>query len=104
MLDMARRAGLPWDTILGAEVSRVYKPDPESYLATARFLGIEPHQLCLAAAHHSDLAAARACGLATAYIDRPMEYGGAPAPDRDAAQDWDFRVDSITALADALGC
>lgn len=104
MLDMARRAKLPWDAILGAEVSRVYKPLPESYLATARMLDVAPGELCLVAAHHSDLAAARGCGLMTAYIDRPQEYGGRPAPDRDAAQAWDHAADGLTALADRLGC
>jgi 2-haloacid dehalogenase len=102
MLDMARRAGLPWDAILGAELSRVYKPLPESYLATARMLGLAPSELCLVAAHHSDLAAARAAGLQTAYVARPHEYGGRPAPDADAAQDWDHEVDSLTRLADEL--
>ncbi|MGN6820161.1 MAG: haloacid dehalogenase type II [Sphingomonas sp.] len=103
MLDMARRAGLPWDAILGAEVSGYYKPDPEAYLATARALAIEPGELCLVAAHHSDLAAARGCGLLTAYVDRPMEYGGRPAPDRHSASDWEWSVASLTELADALG-
>ncbi|TCP72627.1 haloacid dehalogenase type II [Sphingomonas sp. PP-CE-1G-424] len=102
MVEMARRAALPWDAILGAEVSQVYKPLPEAYLATARMLGIDPGELCLVAAHHSDLAAARACGLMTAYIDRPMEYGGRPAPDADQAQDWDHAATSIAALADRL--
>jgi len=102
MLDMARRAGLPWDAILGAEVSGHYKPDPEAYLSTARMLAIEPSELCLVAAHHSDLAAARGCGLMTAYVDRPMEYGGRPAPDRSFAQDWEWSVGSLTELADAL--
>ncbi|MEG3084711.1 haloacid dehalogenase type II [Sphingomonas sp. PB2P12] len=102
MVEMARRAKLPWDAILGAEVSKVYKPLPEAYLATARLLGLDPGELCLVAAHHSDLAAARACGLATAYIDRPMEYGGRPAPDADQAQAWDHAVTSISALADRL--
>jgi 2-haloacid dehalogenase len=102
MVEMARRAALPWDAILGAEVSQVYKPLPEAYLATARMLGIDPGELCLVAAHHSDLAAARACGLMTAYIDRPMEYGGRPAPDADQAQDWDHATTSIAALADRL--
>ena len=102
MVEMARRAKLPWDAILGAEVSKVYKPLPEAYLATARMLGLDPGELCLVAAHHSDLAAARACGLATAYIDRPMEYGGRPAPDADQAQAWDHAVTSISALADRL--
>ena len=29
MVDMARRSGWSWDAILGAEVARHYKPDPE---------------------------------------------------------------------------
>jgi 2-haloacid dehalogenase len=103
MLDMARRAGLPWDAILGAEVSGHYKPDPEAYLATARTLAIEPGELCLVAAHHSDLAAARGCGLMTAYVDRPMEYGGRPAPDRSFAQEWEWSVSNLMDLADAFG-
>jgi 2-haloacid dehalogenase len=102
MLDMARRAGLPWDAILGAEVSGHYKPDPEAYLATARALAIEPNELCLVAAHHSDLSAARACGLLTAYVDRPMEYGGRPAPDLHFAQDWEWSMNSLIELADML--
>lgn len=102
MVAMARRAGLPWDAILGAEFSGHYKPDPESYLATARALGIAPQELCLVAAHHADLAAARACGLKTAYVDRPMEYGGRPAPDADQRQDWEYSVASLIDLADRL--
>lgn len=104
MIDMARRAGLVWDAILGAEYARAYKPQPAAYLATADALAVEPHDLCLVAAHHSDLAAARGCGLMTAYIDRPMEYGGARAFDADAAQHWEYGADSLTALAEQLGC
>ena len=104
ILDMARRAGLPWDAVLGAEFSRAYKPLPEAYLATSRALAVASGELCLVAAHHSDLAAARACGLLTAYVSRPDEYGGAPAPDAEAAQGWDWQVSSLTGLADLLGC
>lgn len=104
MLEMARRGGLPWDAILGAEVTRAYKPAPEAYLATAAILAIAPSELCLVAAHHSDLAAARRAGLLTAYVDRPTERGGAPAPDRDQRQDWDWQSDSLTDLAVQLGC
>ncbi len=104
MLELARRGGLPWDAILGAEVTRAYKPAPEAYLATAAILAIAPSELCLVAAHHSDLAAARRAGLLTAYVDRPMERGGAPAPDRDQRRDWDWQSDSLTDLAVQLGC
>ena len=104
MLELARRAGLPWDAILGAEVTQAYKPEPRAYLGTAEILGLRPGELCLVAAHHSDLAAARACGLQTAYVARPDEYGGRRTADDAAAQDWDWSADSILALADQLGC
>lgn len=104
MLALAKHSGLPWDAILGAEFSRTYKPDPKAYLATAAALNIAPEELCLVAAHHSDLAAARACGLKTAFIHRPMEYGGAPSPDANVAQNWDWSADSLTKLANVFGC
>lgn len=104
MLEMARRGGLPWDAIMGAEVTRAYKPDPRAYLGTAEILGLAPHDVCLVAAHHSDLAAARTCGLKTAFVARPMEYGGRAAPDAKLAQDWEWSADSLADLADKLGC
>ena len=42
MIDMAKRAGLPWDAILGAEVAQAYKPQPEAYLRTAEVLALRP--------------------------------------------------------------
>jgi 2-haloacid dehalogenase len=104
MVAMARHGGLPWDAILGAEFARFYKLHPQTYLSTVEALGLAPSQLCLVAAHHSDLAAARSCGLMTAYVDRPQEYGGAPAPDAHAIQQWEWSADSFTQLADLLGC
>ncbi len=104
LLAMARRGGLPWDAILGAEVSGFYKPDRRAYLRTAELLALEPGELCLVAAHHGDLAAARAAGLMCAYVDRPDEYGGAAAPDAHHEQAWEWSSASLTDLADQLGC
>ncbi len=101
-MEMARRAGLPWDAILGAEAVQAFKPMPEAYLRTADLLGIAPAELCLVAAHHSDLTAARACGLQCAYVARPLEYGGAVAPDAQMAQDWEWSVGSLVELADVI--
>ena len=75
LVNMAKHAKLPWDCILSAEVMRHYKPDPETYLGAADLLGLAPHELMMVAAHKDDLHAARACGLKTAYVTRPREYG-----------------------------
>ena len=32
LTDMAKHCGLPWDTVLGSDLVRHYKPDPEMYL------------------------------------------------------------------------
>jgi 2-haloacid dehalogenase len=75
LTNMAKRAGLPWDCILSAEVFRAYKPDPATYLGAAKVFDLSPHEVMLVAAHQDDLAAARGCGLQTAYIERPTEFG-----------------------------
>jgi 2-haloacid dehalogenase len=104
LVNMARHAGLPWDAILGAEVAQAYKPDPAAYQRTAQALDIASGELCLVAAHHGDLFAARAAGLQTAFIHRPLEYGGAPAPDLQYQQQWDYQAGSLTELAEQMGC
>jgi 2-haloacid dehalogenase len=80
LVDLARHGGLRFDCLLSAELARVYKPAPEAYRTAARLLGAEPAELMLVAAHPWDLQGARAAGLRTAFIDRPLEYGpGSPA-------------------------
>ena len=81
MTDLARFGGLPWDCILGAELVRHYKPDPEVYLSAAEFLDLQPSDVMMVAAHLGDLRAAKALGLATAFVVRPLEYGPAGRPD-----------------------
>jgi 2-haloacid dehalogenase len=63
LADMAKRAGLPWDCVLSAEVFRAYKPDPATYLGVARVFDVPPGEVMLVAAHHEDLEGARGCGL-----------------------------------------
>ena len=103
MIDMAKRAGLPWDAILGAEVVRAYKPMPEAYLRTAEVLAMRPEEVCLVAAHNDDLAAARRCGLRTAFVPRPAEHGPGQAKDLAPAQDWNLVAEDFGALATRLG-
>ncbi|MBE2263165.1 MAG: haloacid dehalogenase type II [Burkholderiaceae bacterium] len=104
LTDMAKRAGLPWDCVLSAEVFRAYKPDPATYLGVARVFDLRPDEVMLVAAHHDDLAGARACGLRTAYIERPLEFGAAHIKDVSPQPGNDLHAASLTALADQLGC
>jgi 2-haloacid dehalogenase len=102
MVDMARRAGLPWDAILGAEAARAYKPQPEAYDSAARMLRLAPAECLMVAAHPSDLAAAATRGLSTAYVARPLEYGPDRQPRRPDLGTFDYHVESFLELADAL--
>jgi len=104
IVNMARRAGLPWDAVLGAEVARHYKPEPEAYLTTASMLGLRPEQCLMVAAHNGDLAAAGAVGLRTAFVVRPTEHGPTQTTDLRAERPWDVVASSFEDLADKLGC
>jgi len=75
MVDLARHNGFCWDTVLGAEIARTYKPNREAYLASARALDLDPSACMMVAAHSRDLEAAAACGLRTAHVSRLDEYG-----------------------------
>ena len=101
-LNMAKRAGLPWDAILGAELVQAYKPMPEAYLRTAEVLAMQPDELCMVAAHPSDLQAAQSCGLRTCYVKRPMERGP-PAHAPEPPPGCDLVADDFGALAELLG-
>lgn len=101
---MAKRAGLPWDCVLSAEVFRAYKPDPATYLGVARVFDLPPQRVMLVAAHHDDLAGARACGLRTAYVERPLEFGTKRPKDVTPRPENDLHSRSLVDLADQLGC
>jgi 2-haloacid dehalogenase len=101
--NMAKRAGLPWDVVLSAELFGHFKPDPEVYLGAARLLGLTPSEAMMVAAHPGDLRAAAAQGLRTAYLPRPLEWG----PDREFRgkredDTFDLEVDSFVELTEVL--
>ena len=104
LTNMAKRAGLPWDCILSAEVFRAYKPDAATYLGVAQVFDVSPSEVMLCAAHHDDLAAARACGLQTAYIERPLEFGAQHIKDVSPQPGNDLHARDMGHLAELLGC
>ena len=104
LVNMARNVGLPWDAILGAEVARHYKPQPQAYLVTAELLDLAPHECMMVAAHNGDLVAAAALGFRTAFVPRPVEHGPDQQTDLRAEHDFDIVCESFIDLAGQLGC
>lgn len=104
LAEMAKRARLPWDCILSAEIFRAYKPDPAAYLGVAQVFDLPPHEVMMVAAHHDDLAAARGCGLLTAYVERPFEFGAKRPKDVSPVVDNTLHARSFIELAVQLGC
>jgi len=92
----SKRARVQWDGILSCEFLGYYKPSLQAYLKATRLLGLKPSEAMMVAAHEGDLAAARAAGLHTAYVNVPEEdnmAAGFEAPDDSSfdieAQDFD---------------
>lgn len=102
LVRMARQAGLPWDVVLGSDVTRRYKPEPEAYTRAAALLDLPPSAVMLVAAHNDDLVAARAAGLATGFVPRPAEHGPDQAGDLTATADWDVVAADFLELAARL--
>lgn len=89
MAHLARYAGFHWDAILGAEISRTYKPDPETYLKSCAALQLPPDQVMMVAAHNADLAAAHAVGLRTGFVPRRHEHADPERHELAPTGDWD---------------
>ena len=104
MVNMAKRACMPWDAVLGAEVARAYKPERLAYETTARLLGLANEEVMLVAAHNRDLAAARGFGFRTGFVTRPTEHGPGQTTDLQTEQDWDIVATDFRDMATQLGC
>lgn len=99
MTRLAKFGGLPWDCIVGAEIAQNYKPHRDAYLKSVSALDLTPSEVVMVAAHNDDLFAARDCGLQTAFIARPTEYGKGQTIDLKPKSDWDYVVTTIGELA-----
>jgi 2-haloacid dehalogenase len=98
---MARHAGLNWSCVISADLFGAYKTDPTVYRRATELLCLPPERVMMVAAHPADLRAAARCGLRTAYVPRPLEWGPeGPAPADFAA---DVVAPDLLALAVALG-
>lgn len=105
LTEMAKAVSLPWDCIISAELFRAYKPSRAVYLGATSMLELPPARVMLVAAHPQDLNAARACGMQTAHVPRPLEWGpvSTPSDPDNLATGFDCVAEDFLDLADILG-
>jgi 2-haloacid dehalogenase len=65
-------------------------------------LELKPEEAMMCAAHTIDLIAARDCGLRTAFIHRPHEFGPTRIADQARLGDYDIVSADILDLAEKL--
>ena len=104
LVNMAKHAGLPWDTVFSSDTFKSFKPDPAMYLGAAGALDLEPGQVMMVAAHKPDLRAAAQSGLKTAFVKRPLEHGRGAAIDLASEPGFTVNAESFLDLADQHGC
>lgn len=104
VVNMSKRAGLPWDAVFTAEMAGAFKPDPTVYRMAARYLGLEPSEIMMVASHKYDIQAAGALGFRTAFVARPLEFGKGGDVDVSFDDDFDINATDFLDLADQLDC
>ena len=102
LVNMAKYGGLPWDTVLSAELVRHYKPDKETYMSTSEFFGVPIGQVMMVAAHKNDLKSANSYGMKTAYVPRPLEHGSTTVVDTNPESYIDIVAEDFVDLSNKL--
>jgi 2-haloacid dehalogenase len=112
LTDMAKHCGLPWDTVLGSDLVKHYKPDAEMYQSAIEYLGSgDPGAVMMVAAHNNDLLSAAKHGMKTAakhgmktaYIARPYEHGAKQSRDFKAEHAFTYAAEGFEDLATQMG-
>ncbi len=104
MTDIARRNGIRFDAILGADIAQDYKPKARVYQASAEAFDLKPSECMMvsAAAHNGDMAGAAKAGLRVAAVARPDEFGPGKSSSTPKVP-VDIIAKDLNDLADKLG-
>lgn len=104
VINISKRAGLPWDAVFAAEMAGVFKPDPAIYRMAATYLGLDPADIMMVASHKYDIRAAARLGFRTAFVARPLEFGADGEVDVAYSDEFDINAADFVDLASQLGC
>ncbi|HEY0227310.1 MAG TPA: haloacid dehalogenase type II [Mycobacterium sp.] len=102
VVNISKRAGLPWDAIFAAEMAGVFKPDPAIYRMAATYLGLDPAEIMMVACHKYDIRAAGELGFRTAFVARPLEFGVDGGADVAYSDEFDVNAADFLDLAEQL--
>ena len=102
VIAVVKRAALPFDAVLTAELARAYKPAPAVYRLGTDYLDLPPEAMMMVACHKYDLHAAKAYGMRTAFVARPLEFGPQGTPDVAPDAAFDINARDFLDLADQL--
>ena len=103
VIAVVKRAALPFDAVLTAELARAYKPAAAVYQLGVDYLDLPPEAMMMVACHKYDLHAAKAFGMKTAFVARPLEFGPDGRPDITPDTAFDLNARDFLDLADQLG-
>lgn len=104
VINISKQGGLSWDAVFAAEMAGTFKPNPKTYELALRYLGLQPHEVMMVACHKYDLRAAKALGLRTGFVARPLEFGPNSQVDVCFDPDFDVNANDFLDLAKQLGC
>jgi 2-haloacid dehalogenase len=104
VVNISKYGELPWDAVFAAEMAGTFKPDPRTYGVAMKYLGLLPSEVMMVACHKYDLKAAKALGLHTAFVARPLEFGASGKVDTSFEQAFDINAHDFGDLAAQLGC
>jgi len=99
----SKKARIQWDGILSCEFLGFYKPSLEAYRKACGLLGLKTGEAMMVAAHGGDLKAAKAAGMATAFVRVPEEDVVGAAFGDATGTTFDVTVADYEALCTALG-
>jgi 2-haloacid dehalogenase len=101
-VDCSKHNGISWDGILSCEMLGHYKPEPEAYQASAKYLGLDISEVMMCAAHKGDLQAAARAGMPTAYVPVAGERGIGNDPDMSSDPSFTINATNFADLSRQL--
>ena len=106
----------PWDLVKATLQKKVSAETYENWISRTQYAGIDGSTLVVTVPDSTTQSvlkddysvriqdAARACGLRTAYIERPLELGAKHPKDGQAVAANELHARDLLALAGLLGC